>query len=226
MKNPIRKGKILGLALLCLAVCAGGAITMMKQSNWHQSQARIVAITLECGMRARQGDYVYTKDLPCEMVETFKLVHADKTWSVTERYKSTVQFAGADGAQAKADMTLYARDGRKPQVGDTLVVLQNPQDSSQVERAETAGMTLLIKIGAGMLGAAILVFLFRGKPAPRKKPTPANDDAANENERNARADAMIAAALARQKTEKQAAPPPMVTRVGAPAARAGFGRKR
>jgi hypothetical protein len=226
MKNPILKGNILGLALLCFAAFAGGVLSLMKQSNWHRSQGKITAITLECGMRAVQGDNVYTKDIPCELSDAFKQVNADKTWKVTEKYQSTVQFTGADNAMATTEITLYARDGNKPAVGDTFPVLQNPEDTSEVVRPDP-GLTVMLMIGSGLLGGAIVFFQFRRKPGQPKRPEPMLEETSNDNERNARADAMIAASLARRETEARATPAasPLVVRAGTAQAR-GFGRKR
>jgi hypothetical protein len=227
VKNPVRKGKILGLALVCFAVCAGGALMMLEQSGWRHSEGEIVAIKIECGMRARQGDYVYTADIPCESVAAFQIVNADKEWRITEKYQSTVQFAGADGAPEQTLMTLYKRDGRTPAVGDKFPVLQNPANPTEVVKPD-AGMTVMLTVGAGMLCAIILFFFFRGKPAQRKRSAPVFDEAADERERGARADAMIAAALARREAEMRGAPraPAATARSVLPqSGRGGFGRK-
>lgn len=199
-------------------------MVLVKQSGWHASEGRITAVNVECGMRARKGDYEYTKTIACELVDVFKELHSDKTWTVTRKYNATVQFTGVDGA-AETQMTLYARDGQPPIVGDTFPVLQNPEDKTEVVRPD-AGSTLTLTIGAGMLGAAILYFLFRRKPAPRTRPEGTHEEPANENARNDRADAMIAAALARRAAEaRTATPSPLVVRSGTPQARS-FGRKR
>ncbi|RUX52903.1 hypothetical protein EN742_03280 [Mesorhizobium sp. M4A.F.Ca.ET.020.02.1.1] len=199
----VSKIKLTMIGGFCLLVAFFCARDIIAKSGWPQVPAEITAVTVECLMESTQHRIVYktvsSASIPCELVEAFKSVHADKEWTVKQKFTGTLRVgAGADAVEATMD--LNKSGGREPQVGDKLVVVQNPAKATQVERAGMTGTRVMLAVGAAALGALLLFLAFR-----RPRPSSANVAAAglpgdNASERARQADAMIAAALAKQAT--------------------------
>ncbi|MER9447284.1 hypothetical protein [Mesorhizobium sp. M0254] len=176
---------------------------MIKKSGWPEAPAEILAVNVECDMESTAHKIVYktvsTATIPCELVDAFKTVHADKEWKVTQKFTGTLRVGtGADAVEAT--MELNKNGAREPQVGDKLTVVQNPANPTQIERTGMTGTRLTIVIGAGLLGALLLYLAF--KPRRRMSTSVAGNPAgdAGADQRARQADALIAAALAKQAT--------------------------
>lgn len=212
MNKLVVKTKLAVLAAFCFLAFGLWTMLLVERSGWHRSDGKITAIDVQCAMRASKDDRVYTKDIPCELVDAFKLLHADKTWTAKEKYNATVAFAGIDGAPATAQMKLYASNGKAPAVGDTLPVLQNPKDLTEVIRPEGIG-SVFMTLAAGAIGCAIVYFVFGRRLLKRKTIAPARDEPGQATDRMKKADA------------RTSAPAPLIVRAGTRQAQ-GFGRKR
>ncbi|MER9394127.1 MULTISPECIES: hypothetical protein [unclassified Mesorhizobium] len=198
------KIKLVLIAGFCLMIAVFGGKDMIKKSGWPEAPAEILAVNVECDMESTTHKIVYktvsTATIPCELVDAFKTVHADKEWKVTQKFTGTLRVGtGADAVEAT--MELNKNGAREPQVGDKLTVVQNPANPTQIERTGMTGTRLTIVIGAGLLGALLLYLAF--KPRRRMSTSavagnPAGDAGADQRARQA--DALIAAALAKQAT--------------------------
>jgi hypothetical protein len=197
------KIKLILIGGFCLLIAFFGGKDMIKKSSWPEAPAEILAVNVECNMESTAHKIVYktvsTATIPCELVDAFKTVHADKEWKVSQKFTGTLRVGtGADAVEATMD--LNKNGAREPQVGDTLTVIQNPANPTQIEPTGMTGTRLAIVIGAGLLGALLLFIAFRGSRPAQARATTANfaDDAAGDAERARKADAMIAAALVNQ----------------------------
>jgi len=225
MNKLVIKTKLAVLAAFCFLAFGLWTTLLVERSSWHRSDGKITALDVQCAMRATKDDHVYTKDISCDLVDVFKLMHGDKTWTVKEKYNATVAFAGIDGAPATTQMKLYASNGKPPAVGDTFPVLQNPKDLAEVIRPEGMG-SVFMTLAAGVIGCAIVYFVFGRRLLKRKTTSPAREEPGQDTDRMKKADAMIASALAKRETEARAsAPAPLIVRAGTRQAQ-GFGRKR
>ncbi|UVK39088.1 hypothetical protein LHFGNBLO_000406 [Mesorhizobium sp. AR10] len=215
------KIKLVLIGGFCLLIAVFGGKDMIKRSGWTEASAEILAVNIECDMESTAHKVVYktvsTATIPCELVDAFKTVHADKEWKVSQKFTGTLRVGtGADAVEATMD--LNKNGSREPQVGDKLTVVQNPANPTQIERTGMTGTRLTIVIGAALLGALLLFIAFR----PRRQSSAyamagnlAGDAGADQRARQA--DAMIAAALAKRAT---------LTNQGAPARIAAAGLAR
>ena len=230
------KIKLVLIGGFCLLIAVFGGKDLIKKSSWPQAPAEILAVNVECDMKSTAHKIVYktvsTATIPCELVEAFKTVHADKEWKVTQKFTGTLRVGtGADAVEATMD--LNKSGGREPQVGDTLTVVQNPTNPTQIEPAGMTGTRLTIVVGSGLLGSLLLFIAFRGSGPARARSTTTTfaDDEAGDAERARKADAMIAAALAKQATLPNKGAPARIAAAGLAreghlsGQRASFGRR-
>lgn len=213
------KIKLVMIGGFCLLIAIFGGKDIIKKSGWPQAPAEILAVNVECDMESTAHKIVYktvsTATIPCELVDAFKTVHADKEWKVTQKFTGTLRVGtGADAVEATMD--LNKNGGREPQVGDTLTVVQNPANPTQIEPTGMTGTLITIVVGAGLLGALLLFIAFRGSRPAQARATTSNfaDDAAGDAERARKADAMIAAALAKQATLPNQGAPARIAAAG------------
>lgn len=198
------KIKLVMIGGFCLVMAFFGGKDMLKKGGWPEVPAEVLVVNVECDMESTAHKIVYktvsTATIPCELVDAFKTVHADKEWKVKQKFTGTLRVGtGADAVEAT--MELNKDGGREPQVGDKLTVVQNPASPTQIERTGVTGARLTIVIGGGLLGALLLYLAFK----PRRRAAayavagnPAGDAGADQRARQA--DALIAAALAKQAT--------------------------
>jgi hypothetical protein len=228
----MRKWKLAGAGFVCAAIGVFAIFDSLDKAGWRKAAARVTALEVSCHMKATEHHIAYKTvseaDIPCEAVDAFKILHSDKSWSSTERFDAMLAVAGADGSTATAQMDLNRIEGRAPQVGDALTVIQNPAQPSKVARADSAGTGLMIAFLLGGLGALLLWLAF-GNGGKRKEALVV--DAQTEGEDSAkRADAMIAAAMAQTSKPVSKQPAMVVTARPAPMVQAGsrtsFGKKR
>jgi len=229
------KIKLTMIGGFCLLIAVFGGKDMINKSGWPEAPAEILAVNVECNMESTAHKIIYktvsTATIPCELVEAFKTVHADKEWKVSQKFTGTLRIGtGADAVEATMD--LDKNGTREPQVGDKLTVVQNPAKPTQIERSGMTGARLTIVIGAGLLGALLLYIAYM----PRRR-TPAYATAGNlagdagEDQRARQADAMIAAALAKQAALSSQGPAGRIAAAGAArearfaGQRTSFGRK-
>ncbi|RAZ91171.1 hypothetical protein DPM33_07575 [Mesorhizobium hawassense] len=184
----------------CLLVAVFCARDMITKSNWPRVPAEVVAVKTESLMESTQHRIIYktvsSASIPCEMVDAFKAMYADKEWTVTRKFTGTLHVgAGADAVETTLD--LHKSGDREPQAGDKLMVVQNPARPAQIQDAGRTGSRLMITVGAAVIGALCLFFAFRRRRPPSAAPTTAG--LAGDNAARARKeDAMIAAALTKQ----------------------------
>jgi hypothetical protein len=235
------KWKLAGAGIVFCGIGVFGAVDAMDKAGWRKADAQVTMLEVSCHMKATEHHVGYKTiseaDIPCEAVEAFKILHADKTWSSTEQFDATLKVIGADGSTTTAQMDLHRKEGRAPAVGDAFPVMQNPAEPSKVAEMDSAGTAALIAAIFGGIGAVIMWFVFGmgGKP----KRAPAIDEGADAEASARRADAMIAAAMAQMSkppTQQPGKPsagkpaPAMAAPRAAPmiqsGARASFGRKR
>ena len=234
--GQIAKWKLVGAGIVFAGIGALGALDSMAKSGWRKAEAQVTAISISCHMRAEEKHVGYKTvseaDIPCEAVDAFKAVHADLTWTSTENIDGTLRVPGLNGDAVSALMQLHRTEGRLPQVGDKLVVVQDPKDPGKVARTDSAQTSAMIFAIMGGIGAVILWFAFGAKgrkPKAAAGSAAALDDAAGEAERARKADALIAAAPAKSKSQPAPAAKPMSARpqpAMVTAARSSFGRKR
>ncbi len=226
MTKLVIKTKLVAFAALCFLAVGVWTTMLVQHSGWHHAEAKIISLAAQCAVRTGKDDSVYAKDIACEQVDAFKLTHADRTWTVKQTYNATIAFEGVDGPLLITQMKLYPSDGKSPAVGDTLPVLQNPQDRTEIITPPDWLTVTLMILAAGLIGCAIIYFVFGRKLIKRMSAAAVRDTPADQTDRNTRADAMIAAAHARREAEARSrAPAPLIVRAGTPQAR-GFGRKR
>jgi hypothetical protein len=206
----------------------------MAKSGWRRAEAQVSATSISCHMKAEEQHIGYKTvseaDIACEAVDAFKAVNADKSWTSTEKIDGTLSVPGLKGDVVSASMQLYRTEGRLPQEGDKLVVLQDPRNPGKVARTDAAQTSALIFAIMGGIGAVILWFAF-GVNGRKPKGALGPDEAAGDAERTMKADALIAAALAKSKAQpvtaaKQMAARPQPAMVTPGAGRSSFGRKR
>lgn len=197
------KIKLTVIGGFCVLIAVFGGKDIIKKSGWPEAPAEVLAVNVECDMESTAHKIVYktvsTATIPCDLVEAFKTVHADKEWKVTQKFTGTLRVGTGAGA-VETTMDLNKNGAREPQVGDTLTVVQNPANPTQIEPTGMTGTRITIVVGAGLLGALFLFIAFRGSRPAAARATTASfaDDAAGADERARKADAMIAAALAKQ----------------------------
>jgi hypothetical protein len=231
------KIKLILIGGFCMLIAVFGGKDMIRKGGWPEVPAEIVSVNVECQMESTKNSIVYktvsSASIPCEMVEPFKALHSDKTWTVTRKFTGTVR-VGTDAGIVETTMDMETSHGREPQVGDKITVIQNPARQTQVERSGMTGARLMIVFGAAVVGALCLFFAFRRRrspPAGAMAQSSFAGDALDTSERARKADAMIAAALARQGgTSNQAVSGRMAAAASAREARyagprASFGRK-
>jgi hypothetical protein len=236
------KWKLAGAGVVFCGIGLFGVFDAMDKAGWRKADAQVTALDVSCHMKATEHHVGYKTiseaDIPCEAVEAFKILHADKTWSSTERFDATLSVAAADGSTVTAQMDLHRKEGLAPEVGDTFPVMQNPAEPSKVAQMDSAGTALVIAVIFGGIGALIMWFVFGRRSTPKR--APGIDESADADASAKRADAMIAAAMAEmskppaKQAGKQSAParaaPAMATPRAAPmiqgGARTSFGRKR
>ena len=198
------KIKLTMIGGFCLLIAVFGGKDMIKKNGWLEAPAEILAVNVECDMKSTAHKIVYktvsTATIPCELVDAFKTVHADKEWKVTQKFTGTLRVGtGTDAVEATMD--LNKNGAREPQVGDKLTVVQNPANPTQIERTGMTGTRLTIVIGAGLLGALLLYIAFRPRRQASNYATTGNlAGDAGADQRAREADALIAAALAKQAT--------------------------
>lgn len=198
------KIKLVLIGGFCMLIAVFGGKDMIKKNGWPEAPAEILSVNVECDMESTAHKIVYktvsTATIPCELVDAFKTVHADKEWKVKQKFTGTLRVGtGADAVEATMD--LNKNGDREPQVGDKLTVVQNPANPTQIERTGMTGTRLTIVIGAGLLGALLLYLAF--KPRRRASAYAVGGNLAGDagaDQRARQADAMIAAALAKQAT--------------------------
>lgn len=198
------KIKLVMIGGFCLVMAFFGGKDMLKKGGWPEVPAEVLAVSVECDMESTAHKIVYktvsTATIPCELVDAFKTVHADKEWKVKQKFTGTLRVgSGADAVEAT--MELNKDGGREPQVGDKLAVVQNPANPTQIERTGMTGARLTIVIGGGLLGALLLYLAFR--PRRRAEAHAVGGNLAGDagaDHRARQADALIAAALAKQAT--------------------------
>lgn len=229
------KIKLVVIGGFCLLIAVFGGKDLLKKNGWPQAPAEILAVSVECYMESTANKIVYktvsSATIPCELVDAFKTVHADKQWKVTQKFTGTLRVGtGADAVEAT--MELNKNGAREPQVGDKLTVAQNPANPTEIERTGMTGVRLAIVAGSGMLGALLLFIAFK----PRRRASAhamagnlAGDAGADQRARQA--DALIAAALAKQATLSNQGAPARVASAGLAregrfsGQRASFGRR-
>lgn len=201
------KWKLVGAGVVCCGIGLMGAYDAMRKTSWRTADAQVTALEVSCHMKATEHSVgyktVYEKDIPCEAVDVFKSIHADKTWSTTEQFDATLKVTGADGSTTTAQMDLHRKDGVAPAVGDAFPVVQDPANPSKVAQMDSAGMSALVGILFGAVGALIMWFAFGGFGKARRART--TDTVAEGEASEKRAEAMIAAAMA-QMNKQQAKP--------------------
>ncbi len=141
------------------------------EGSWLPAQGRILSIVESCMLKATEYDILtktrYSKELPCELVDAFKAVHADKTWSVSHIYSGAVEVERAD-ATSTIEMSLHYIKNTPPAVGDILALRQNPADPTQVSyENRSATYPKLIAIAGAV--AVPLLWLGLGAPWPRRR---------------------------------------------------------
>ncbi|MES0023848.1 MULTISPECIES: hypothetical protein [unclassified Mesorhizobium] len=198
------KIKLVLIGGFCMLIAVFGGKDIIKKSGWLEAPAEILAVNVECDMESTAHKIVYktvsTATIPCELVDAFKTVHADKEWKVTQKFTGTLR-VGTGTDAVEATMGLSKNGDREPQVGDKLTVVQNPANPTQIERTGMTGTRLTIVIGAGLLGAVLLYIAFRPRRQASAYATAGNlAGDAGADQRARQADAMIAAALAKQAT--------------------------
>ncbi|MER8894961.1 hypothetical protein [Mesorhizobium sp. M0676] len=99
------KIKLVLIGGFCLLIAVFGGKDMIKKSGWPEAPAEILAVNVECDMESTAHKIVYktvsTATIPCELVDAFKTVHADKEWKVTQKFTGTLRVGtGADAVEA------------------------------------------------------------------------------------------------------------------------------
>lgn len=232
------KSGAFGVVFAFIGVLAGG--DAMTKSGWRKAEAQVVDVSVSCHMKSEEKHIGYKTvseaDIPCDQQDVFRLVHSDKSWTTREDISGTLNVPGLNGDVASASMTLWRIDGRLPVVGDKFIVAQNPSNPAKVARTDAAGSSALIAAICGAVGAFLLWLAFGLKGGAKPKlgsmalsPAQAADDA----ERVRKADALIAAAVARNNSQPAYRPAQMSTpmrpqtaMVTPGAARSSFGKKR
>ena len=225
----VNKWKLAGAGAMCCALAAFGLFDAMDKAGWRKAQAEVLQVTVACAMKATEQKVGYKEvseaTIPCEAVELFKQMHADKSWSSTEHFDAQLEVEDANGAVTLAAMALDRVKGRAPEAGDNIVVLQDPADPAKVAKAGSAGTGLTMAALFGAIGGGILWLAFRkpgeakaGSTGAGKKPkhrAPVIDEEAEARASAARADALIANVLANggrvnpePKTAREPAPQP------------------
>jgi hypothetical protein len=241
------KWKVAGAGALFCAFSAFAMFQAAEKSGWSRAQAVITSVTAECAMKSTERHIGYKTiseaTVPCDMADAFEAYHADKSWTRTETFKAELRVTGAGGETVETKLDLSRDGGRAWQRGDRLVVLQNPVAPLDVAKGDTAGVNGQIAIGSGIIGAILLAVAFvgMGKGKQQKQvAAPALDEEADARASLARADALIAAALAERNKPAtvqagartaQTASPAMrpyaePAGVGAYGGRAAFGRRK
>ena len=197
------KIKLVMIGGFCLVMAFFGGKDMLKKGGWPEVPAEVLVVNVECDMESTAHKIVYktvsTATIPCELVEAFKTVHADKEWKVKQKFTGTLR-VGTGSDAVETTMELNKDGGREPQVGDKLTVVQNSANPTQIERTGMTGARLTIVIGGGLLGALLLYLAF--KPRRRADAYAAAGNFAGgggADQRARQADALIAAALAKRK---------------------------
>ena len=239
-RSPVAKWKLLGWGIVFAGIGAFGALDSMAKSSWRKAEAQVAAVSISCHMKAEEQHIGYKTvseaDIDCEMVDAFKALHADLNWTSTENIDGTLSVPGLNGDVVSASMSLHRTEGQLPQVGDKLVVLQDPKNPAKVARTDAAQTSALIFVIMGGIGAVILWFAF-GVKGKKPKGSPVFDGDGGETESAKKADALIAAALAQSKAQPAPASRPVAVAKPMPArqqpamvtpgaARSSFGRKR
>jgi hypothetical protein len=240
--GQMAKWKLAGAGIVFAGIGLLGALDSMAKASWREAEAKVAAISVSCHMKAEEQHIGYKTvneaDIDCGAVDAFKALHADLNWTSTENIDGTLSVPGLNGDVVSASMQLHRTEGRLPQVGDKLVVAQDPKNPAKVARTDAAQTSALIFVIMGGIGAVILWFAFgvKGK-TPKGAAGLGLDGDAGAAESAKKADALIAAALANNKSQAAPAPKPMTA--GKPmaarpqpamvtpgAARSSFGRKR
>lgn len=230
----VSKIKLIMIGGFCLLVAVFCARDMIARSGWPQVPAEVIAVNTECLMESTQHRIIYktvsSASIPCEMVDSFKALYSDKEWTVTRKFNGTLRVgAGADTVETTLD--LHENQGREPQAGDHLMVVQNPARPTQIQDAGQTGSRLMITVGAAVIGALCLFFAFRRRRAPSAGVAAAGLSGGNAADRSRQADAAIAAALARHQAAPSAQGPAgrqaaaMQAREARFSGRANFGRR-
>jgi hypothetical protein len=115
------KIKLVLIGGFCLLIAVFGGKDMIKKNGWPEAPAEILAVNVECDMESTAHKIVYktvsTATIPCELVDAFKTVHADKEWKVTQKFTGTLR-VGTGSDAIEATMELNKNGDREPQVGD------------------------------------------------------------------------------------------------------------
>ena len=89
------KIKLVLIGGFCLVMAFFGGKDMLKKGGWPQVPAEVIAVNVECDMESTAHKIVYktvsTATIPCELVEAFKTVHADKEWKVKQKFTGTLR---------------------------------------------------------------------------------------------------------------------------------------
>lgn len=145
-------------------IAIGGIFVTVDQSDWLPAEGRVLSTVETCTMKATERGVLskttFTQEISCSDVLAFEAMHADKSWTVTHNYQGEVLVSRA-GVDTTVEMKLPGK--AKPVVGDTLRLMQDPADPTQVTTASNAYWG---PIAFSVVGALALLFTWLGLGAP------------------------------------------------------------
>lgn len=156
---------LFSFGIVGMIIGVGGLLDVATKQNWPVLEARVLSVDVSCEMKATERGILSkttsTATVPCDGVDLFKAMYPDQTWQVHTKYMGLLRL-GAAGPTA--DLLLYKVDGRPPEAGDIVSVVQNPAKPSQIALASSRSLSNgLLFAGVGAVGALLFVLPLLGR---------------------------------------------------------------